>query len=108
MPRALERVAIAALAAGAASAVAAGMSRGGSASLPVAHIHHGVYAFFDGTHVVCANPPLGGAVACRVDYAKPRLQPPTPVKYIIDMSTTNLVIRKFGRSGKILWSRNLR
>src|SRR5947208_14278785 len=108
MSRALERIAIAAVAASAAFAVAAGIGRSGNTSLPIAHIHHGGYAFFDGTNVECVNPKAGGSVACQVDYAKPRLLPPTPAKYDVSMRFTGLSITKFARSGKILWGRDLR
>jgi hypothetical protein len=108
MSRALERFCIAALAAATAFAVAASMGRSGSTSLPIAHIHHGGYAFFDGTNVECVNPKAGGGVACQVDYAIPRLLPPTPAKYDVNMSFTGLSITKFARSGKILWGKDLR
>jgi hypothetical protein len=108
MPRALERICIAGLAAAAAFAIATSVGRTGGTSLPIAHIHHGGYAFFDGTNVECVNPKAGGGVACQVDYAKPHLLPPTPPKYDVSMRFTGLSITKFARSGKILWGRDLR
>lgn len=111
MPRTLERIIIAAVAATAAFAVATATGQSGSRQSGFIDIPPGARARFLHTTTTCVNPRQqirGGQVGCNVDYRMPRsVHDSPPPKFELSLTLRCVEYEKWSRTGAILKSGRL-